>query len=349
MYAYLDDVFIVVDAGHAQAAVAIAEEVLRSVGLSLELGKTRVWTPDPSTTLPPEVEARRVPELTCLGNTLPFVESSRDLAHEADGAARVPIGSAAAPEPVRVALDSFARRLRSLRGRGLRAQSAWVLFRTYVNGANNHVLRSCWTGEEWCQQYDDAVVGFVEALLGTRLADAQQSQLWLSLKRGGLGLASTRLRRSAAFLASWEQCFTEVAEAQGATSAQALLAQAPGAAAAMGAAGAALRALGAVRYHANWAGCLEASRAKRQRLWGAVVQQAARKRLLAQVGQDDRVDVRSGGAFLLPPSDKDHLMPDDHFVVAARLRLRAPNPGHLKRQPVDQAQQCCHRYVQSQS
>ena len=121
----------------------------------------------------------------------------------------------------------------------------------------------------------------------------------------------------------------------------------------MDAAGADLRALGVSRYSANWAACLEASRAKKQKLWGTIVQGTARKRLLEQLGEDDRVDVRSaggqGGAFLLPPSEKGHLMPDDHFAVAMRLRLRIPHPAHLKLRPAGQAQQCGHRYVQTRT
>ena len=43
-------------------------------------------------------------------------------------------------------------------------------------------------------------------------------------------------------------------------------------------------------------------------------------------------------------------MPDDHFTVAVRLRMRVPNPGHLRRRlAAHQAESCCHRYVQSQS
>jgi hypothetical protein len=117
-------------------------------------------------------------------------------------------------------------------------------------------------------------------------------------------------------------------------------------------AGADLRGLGVGRYHANWAGCFDSGRARKQRLYGSAVQGSVRKKLLAQLGVDDRIDLRSagsrGGAFLLPPSHPTHLMPDDHFVVAMRLRLRVPNPGHLGQQPAGQAQQCGHRYVQTQ-
>ena len=165
-------------------------------------------------------------------------------------------------------------------------------------------------------------------------------------------MGSARLRRSAAFLASWEQCFAEVAQVRGAASAQALLSQAPQATAAMVAAGADLQGLGVRRYHANWAGCFVSGRPRRQKLYSSVAQGAARKKLLAQLGSDDQIDFRSaggrGGAFLLPPSEPDHLMPDDHFVVATRLRLRVPHAGHLGRRPPGLAQQCGHRYVQTQ-
>ena len=137
------------------------------------------------------------------------------------------MGSLAAREAVRTALDGLVDRLQGLQAKGLRKQSAWVLFRTYVNGASNHVLRACLVGSEWCRRYEDAVAAYVEGLLGATLDESQREQLWLSLRHGGLGLGSARLRCSAAYLASWEQCFSEVAKARGHSSAQAMLAQAP--------------------------------------------------------------------------------------------------------------------------
>ena len=227
VFAYLDDIFVVVEASHACTAAEVVTEVLGGVGLSLEPSKTKVWTPDAETTLPAGAADWRVQQLSCLGNTLPFVEASRDLSQEADEAARVPVGSAAAPGAVKAALAGLTERLRDLQGKGLRKQSAWVLFRTYVNGASNHVLRACWASSEWCQQYDAAVIAFIEDLLGVSLESGQREQVWLSLKHGGLGLGSASMRRSAAYLASWDQCFGEVARSQGVASAQALLGQAP--------------------------------------------------------------------------------------------------------------------------
>ena len=353
VYAYLDDIFVVIDAGHAEAAAAVTSDAVGKVGLSLELSKTKAWTPDSTVALPASLEARRVDNLTCLGNTLPFVAASRDLTSSTVGAAQVPVCSAGSPAPVQAALEAFTDKLRTLRAKGLRVQTAWALFRTYVNGASNHILRGCWAGAEWCEQYDQTVLEFVEALLEATLDTSQRDQLWLSLKRGGMGLASAKLRRSAAYLGSWEQCFSDVALSQGSASAQALLAQAPVVAATMEAAGADLRASGVWRYHPEWARCFDVGRARRQKLYGATVQGSIRKKLLAQLGADDQVDVRSaggqGGAFLLPPSQPSHLMPDDHFVVASRLRLRVPYAAHLGQAGPGLAPQCCHRYVQSQT
>ena len=92
VYAYLDDVFVVIDPQHAGTAANVMAEVLSTIGLTLELGKTKAWTPDPTTALPAGLEQRRVQELTCLGNALPFVRASRDLTPGADDAARVPVG-----------------------------------------------------------------------------------------------------------------------------------------------------------------------------------------------------------------------------------------------------------------
>ena len=41
VFAYLDDVFVVIGAGHAEAAAAVTSDVLGKVGLSLELSKTK--------------------------------------------------------------------------------------------------------------------------------------------------------------------------------------------------------------------------------------------------------------------------------------------------------------------
>ena len=51
--------------------------------------------------------------------------------------------------------------------------------------------------------------------------------------------------------------------------------------------------------------------------------------LLASVSEEERADIRSAGGsgaglFLLPPEEESHVLPDAHFAVALRRRLRFP-------------------------
>ena len=62
---------------------------------------------------------------------------------------------------------------------------------------------------------------------------------------------------------------------------------------------------------------------------------ATKQRLLRELGEEDRVDMRScggtGGAFLLPPRAAAHHMADVHFLVALRRRLCVDDPACLDR------------------
>ena len=52
--------------------------------------------------------------------------------------------------------------------------------------------------------------------------------------------------------------------------------------------------------------------------------------------------------MLLLLSQPSRLMPDDHFVVAVRLRLGVPHAAHFDQAGPGLPSQCCPRYVQSQ-
>ena len=73
-----------------------------------------------------------------------------------------------------------------------------------------------------------------------------------------------------------------------------------------------------------------------------------RKTLLADLEGPGRADLRSagdkGGAFLFPPTEKSHLLPDEHFMVAVRLRLQVLHPAALGTRPP--ASTCGHRSSQ---
>ena len=348
--AYLDDIVIVVDGPHAVASCRTAERILDKFGLQIGMSKTKVWFTDTNVLTPAGLEACRVNSMTCLGNTLSYVTAAAEQVEGGGGADRVLVAARGSFPAVTSALAGFLDRMQALQSAGLRTQTAWTLFRTYVSGANNHVLRGCWADQAWCLDYDGRVVGFVEGLLGTSLDDSQRRQLFMPVALGGCGLPSASLRRSAALLGSWEQCFADVARANDASSASSLLTRAPLVAASLEEAVREIRALGVPRYNSDWSGCFNGERPKRQALLSQQVNKNCRRKLLADLGLEDKVDLRSaggkGGAWLLPATRSDHMMPNDHFVVALRLRLRVPNAGHL-RAPADQGSQCHHRYVGS--
>ena len=78
VFAYLDDVFVVIDPRFGEEAVAATRRALQSVGLGLELTKTKAWTPNPNTEVPVGLVERRVARMTCLGSRLPVALFAAD-------------------------------------------------------------------------------------------------------------------------------------------------------------------------------------------------------------------------------------------------------------------------------
>ena len=85
------------------------------------------------------------------------------------------------------------------------------------------------------------------------------------------------------------------------------------------------------------------------------MQSASHDRLMNLWLEEERVDLRSAGgrgagSFLLPPTEESHLMPDAHFLVAMRRRLRVPHAAALNQTPLNQvasSNTCQHRSVES--
>ena len=347
VYAYLDDIFVVVDSRFVAETISGTKEALQGVGLELNLAKSKLWVPEPAAPVPAPAAVQMVRELRCLGNTMHFARATLDEDDQHRLGAPVACGSRF--DASLESLDNFLRRIRDLHGKGLRLQTVFTLLRTFVGGANNHLLRGCLADEAWCGEYDHRVVVFLEELLGATLTPQQQQQIWLPGRDGGLGLHSARLTRSAAYVASWEQCFLDVAKARASTSADALLARVPRTRAALTAAGEDLRQLGYQQYRADWAACFVSSRVKQQKVLMKHVSSESQNKLLQDLDAAGRADLRSagdkGGAFLLPPTEPSHLMPDEHFRVALRLRLQILHPGALSASPPATA--CGHRSAQS--
>eukprot|EP00973_Karenia_brevis_P074081 10295698-Karenia_brevis.AAC.1 len=67
VFAYLDDVVVVLRADQAAAAHAVVTEELQRAGLQVNAAKTKAWTRDGTTFLPGGLESRREPLLCLLG------------------------------------------------------------------------------------------------------------------------------------------------------------------------------------------------------------------------------------------------------------------------------------------
>jgi hypothetical protein len=350
--AYLDDLYIVIAPEHAQAAARATAAALAQVGLSLNQDKTKLWIPDHTVTLPDVLQACRAAELRCLGSTVPYARTAEEAVGLDGDAARLPITPTATNDTATAALRAYLARLRELRTAGLPSQSAFVLARVYANGAVTHLLRANLLDEAWCEAYDRQVLAFLQEDLGREFTVDQVVQVFLPLRKGGLGFLSTTQRREAAYLASWEECLKEVASNVGATSADALFNRATLTKRLLGEAAQSLRNRGTTEGLPNWQKRLEQSASKRQKEYTRQVHDGVLQTALRTWDEADAADLRSAGgigagAFLLPPTNATHVMSDLHYKVAILRRLRCRHPGSDS--PANPATHCKHRAAQGGS
>ena len=133
-------------------------------------------------------------------------------------------------------------------------------------------------------------------------------------------------RRAAAFIGSWEQCLSEVAAASGLETIAGVGEAAPITLQTLKQAEGVLRQQGADT-QVNWEQCLVRPRDKRQKVWTKEVHNASLERLMAQLGEEDQVEVRTvggagAGSFLTVALEDEQQLPDAHFKAAIRRRLR---------------------------
>ena len=230
-------------------------------------------------------------------------------------------------------LHAYIRNLRRLHAAGLSVQHVLVLLRNYAVAAPVHALRAHLVNEDWCKTFDGMVQSYLNELVAHDLDENQLAQASLPLRSGGCGFMSMASRRGAAFLGSWELCFKEVAAAAGILTASDLLRKSPAIAEALASASELVQQQGADDYMPDWAQRIGRPRRQMQKKLGQSIDEAQLETLLSVLPPQDAADVRSaggsGGAFLCPPMQEDHLIPDLLMKVAIRRRLRVPHPGRV--------------------
>ena len=150
--------------------------------------------------------------------------------------------------------------------------------------------------------------------------------MFLPVREGGVGLGSAEARRAAAFIGSWELCFSEVAAACGSETAAGLWESAPRTEQELATAQGVLRTQG-VLSSPDWERRLGTPGRRRQKHWVQEVQAVLKDRLLEGLDEQERVEVRTAGGtgsagFLEAATSEDQEIPDAHFRRALRRRLR---------------------------
>ena len=124
VFSYLDDVMVMAPGEFAERAMEIVVEELTGSGLTVNADKTAAWTFDPNAPLPASVSAFRVPHLSVLGSTPPWMERDSPEAQlgvhaGADGARAVQ------------AAEAFVAEVSRLRAAGLSTRAAFLLLQSF--------------------------------------------------------------------------------------------------------------------------------------------------------------------------------------------------------------------------
>ena len=316
VFSYLDDIMVFGPPEHADAAIQIVIAALTRAGLQVNQTKTKAWTKNPEVVLPPTAQRARVDTLTCLGNTATWLEQAEE---------RVRVHAGADGDAAVAKATAFRARLGELRTAGLSAEGAWVLLRTFAQGAVTHHLRAAYN-LAWTDTFDDAVFGCLEDLLQAPLDDTQRLQATLRLVDGGCALPSAKETAPAAYAASWALVMQDVARGAGFASWEEFRTRCPLTLQSLQQAEAALRAQGALGDDPfEWLDTFQEPQLKLQGQWGKERSSSMRQRLLGALGEDDRLQFRGAGGpgaggFLLPREEGDQSIPDKHFLAAYKKR-----------------------------
>ena len=325
VFAYLDDIVVVVNPAHAEAAHTIVQEAMTAHGLTVNAGKTKVWSLDVTLQLPPSLVPREVSELRLLGADVRFLDRQED--RDELGA---PIHGSVNGTAVVEAARGLTRRLEELRGAGLRTKTAYTVLHTYAQSCCNHFQRANYEVGSWVDDLESVLHQGLAVLVGEDLDQCRRDLAGLRLKEGGLAFGGLRRRSAPAFLASWALVLQQVAGVVGASSLEGFRARCPMVWNELGRAERELREAGGNGGQAlNWLSWFEAPAAKLQGVWGRELSACLREAVLRPLPDAVAADVRShggpgAGSFLLPAQEGVDPMPNQHFAIALRDRLVLP-------------------------
>ena len=356
VYAYLDDLYVVVPAAHLDTTLQIIRDKMGALGLRLHPAKFKAWRPSGNAGLPPGASAWATDALPCLGSHLQWVRNREGV--DEDEWRDTPVGQNEGGDGVTASvagLRSFVDRLRVLEENGLDLQMRILLFRNYVNGAVTHRQRARRGRAAQWEQYDDVVFETFQRWLGDLPAPRSRRLIFVPARMGGLGFLSAAQRSDAAYLASWEMSADSIVRDLGAHSEREVLAAAP-------TVGVHVRqstaALWQFRAPVQRRRPPERGKGRQKELVEPVVltQLKALRGGLARrpLALHQSMCTSQGRAWLLPPTEENQRMGNDAMAVSLRRRLLCSDPagrallpcGHVTRKPGAPVRVCPHQAQQ---
>ena len=229
-------------------------------------------------------------------------------------------------------------RLVQLRQAGLSSQLALSMLRVVVNSDCTFLARAIGLPQEVCRTLDDMAVRTIEAILGVSLAEPQsRRRIFHPFRHGGLGFTSLLLSAEAAHVASWHTCLPRLMELTRFGRVEALAGCVPRVAWAFARIPDLLQLGGADPLQSTSAAVLELAigqgKAPSQKQLTTARVEADVTEMMADAALTDSVRaviLSSGGpgagAWLLPPSQPQHILVDEHFAIAVKLRMGLPLP-----------------------
>ena len=188
-------------------------------GLRLNVGKTKVFAPDPDLSMGAWAPSR-VSVLKCLGVNL----TDDGVAWEHPTQGDTPNDELARAA---VKLTAYAHRLRELDDSGLSIQLAQSLLRYATVGGPQHILMCKLVTAEQAVVHDATVRRAWQLVLGLEMSDDNWERATYPLKRGGLATGTVETRASAAYLAALSRTMPEVLRRTGCDGIEALRRFAP--------------------------------------------------------------------------------------------------------------------------
>ena len=131
VFAYLDDIVVVVQPGQVEAAHNLVRDMLAAQGLALNTGKTAIWCRDAGVVLPPALAEHRRTELRLLGSDVRFLDRREDRDNFGS-----PIHGSVNGEAVIRAARGLTAQLRDLPAAGLGAKAAFTVLQTYAQSCS---------------------------------------------------------------------------------------------------------------------------------------------------------------------------------------------------------------------